>query len=360
MVKLPSKIIIIVVAVAVFAIGIFFILQNKKERASNSFVTEKSALPKFPFLFPLFPPKKLNNPPEIVKAVYVTRWSAGSSKYLEYLDRLFKNAEINAVVVDIKDSTGNITDIGQLVKFFHDRQIYVIGRIAVFEDPIFSKARSDLAIYDKTKPPITLWQDNNGLSWLDPASKDVWNYNIFLAKQAFYRGFDEINFDYVRFPSDGKTENMGFPIWNGQTAKSQVIKEFFNYVRLQLPNEKISVDLFGQTTISADDMGIGQKIEDTFDSFDFISPMLYPSHYANGFIGYDNPAEHPYEIIKYSLENAKNRIPLAKFRPWLQDFNMGAEYNAVMVAQEIKAVKDALGENYKGYMLWNPSNVYSF
>ena len=103
-----------------------------------------------------------------------------------------------------------------MVKFFHNQNIYVIGRIAVFEDPVYSKARPELAIYNKSETtdlsnPV-LWQDNNGLSWLDPASKDVWDYDISLAKDAFYNGFDEVNFDYVRFPTDGKTEDMGFPV----------------------------------------------------------------------------------------------------------------------------------------------------
>jgi hypothetical protein len=277
----------------------------------------------------------------------------------------------------------------------------VIGRIAVFEDPVYSKVRPDLAIFNKKKivedtlsaktpstenisgSQKTLWQDNNGLSWLDPASKEVWDYNISLAKDAFLHGFDEINFDYIRFPSDGKVENMGFPVWNEKKLKSQVIKEFFDYLRQQLPNEKISADLFGLTTVNTDDMGIGQLFENTFENFDYIAPMVYPSHYAKNFIGFANPAEHPYEVVKYSMENAILRVksyinqqkvfsvsaktinidsdikPVAKLRPWIQDFNMGAVYNVQMVRQEIQALKDALGENYSGFMLWNPSNIYT-
>lgn len=310
-------------------------------------------------------PQKLSNPPEIIKAVYVTGYSAGNKKYLNYLNDLFKNTEINAVVVDIKGSDGVITyptlvsDINVLVKFFHDKNIYVIGRIVIFEDPVYSKARPELAIYDKIK--TALWKDNKGLSWLDPVSKEVWDYNVSLAKDAFLHGFDEINFDYVRFPSDGKVENMGFPFYDGKTAKSEIIKEFFNYLRQKLSGEKLSVDIFGQTTVNTDDMGIGQIIEDSFENFDYVSPMVYPSHYINGFIGFDNPAEHPYEVIKYSLDSAVKRKgnSLAKLRPWLQDFNMGADYTADMVKQEIKATQDALGDGFNGFMLWNPSNIYT-
>jgi len=352
-------------------------------------------------LVPLPPPQKLANPPEIINAVYVTGWSAGSSKYLAYLANLFNDTEINAVVVDIKDYSGFISydsqaeevkkynlysgaikDIDSLVRFFHDKNIYVIGRISVFEDPGYSKARPDVAIYNKvkTKDKISpvLWKDNNGLTWLDPSSKDVWDYNISLAKDVLSHGFDEINFDYIRFPSDGKTENMGFPVWSGKTKRAQVINEFFSYLRQELPDEKISADVFGQTTVNKDDMGIGQIIENTFGTFDYVSPMIYPSHYIKGFIGFDNPAKYPYEVIKYSMDKAlakqnkyiSSNLPanelevgvpqkIAKFRPWIQDFNMGAVYNTEMVKSEIQALKDSLGKEYYGFMLWSPSNIYT-
>ena len=355
------------------------------------------------------PPEKLSNPPEIIKAVYVTGWSAGSKKYLDYLSNLFNTTEINAVVIDIKDYSGfvsydssaeevkkyniynrAISDIDSLVRFLHDKNIYVIGRISVFEDPVYSKIKPGLAVYNKAKTtdlanPV-LWADNKGLSWLDPASKEVWDYNIALAKDVFLHGFDEVNFDYVRFPSDGDMKNMGFPVYDRKILKREVIKDFFQYVRQQLAGERISVDLFGLTTINKDDLGIGQVLEDALESFDYICPMVYPSHYATGFIGFTNPAEHPYEVIKYSMDNAfikkeiffgkQNQnyevegspasesklnlaIPLGKLRPWLQDFDMGAEYTAEMVNQQIKATQDSLGADYAGFMIWSPSNIYT-
>jgi len=363
------------------------------------------------------PPEKLSNPPEIIKAVYITAYSAGAKTYLNYLKNLFKNTEVNAVVVDIKGSDGyvsyasgaeevkkyNLTNlaiknIDELVRFFHDQNVYVIGRIAVFEDPQYAKARPELAVYNKAKTtdlthPV-LWKDNNGLAWLDPNSKDVWDYDVSLAKDALYHGFDEINFDYIRFPTDGNRKNMGFPVFDEKREMSETIKEFFHYLRISLPNEKISADLFGLTTINTDDMGIGQIIEDAFENFDYVSPMVYPSHYANGFRGFANPAEHPYEVVKYSMDSALDRekkmikklqdsflknsealgspaatsqmsfdvplpILLAKIRPWLQDFNMGAFYTADMVKQQIRATRDSLGDDFNGFMLWNPSNIYT-
>lgn len=418
---------IVLGTVVILAAGVFFILQYQnifiKQPAQVIVSTNSSEAliiatdAQIPLPSP--PPQKLSNPPEIIKAIYVTGSSAGSAKYLNYLSGLFENTEINAVVIDIKDYSGLVSynsdapevkkynlynnavqDIDALVMFLHSQNIYVMGRIVVFEDPAYSKARPELAIYEKESADGSpqsdnpegvhfgsrriLWQDNNGLSWLDPASKEVWDYNISLAKDIFSHGFDEVNFDYIRFPSDGNMENIGFPVWDEKIQMSEIIKEFFIYIRQQLAGEKISADLFGQTTTSTDDMGIGQVIENAFENFDYISPMVYPSHYANGFLGFDNPADHPYEIIKYSMDTALSRkksflnklistpgvdgdltpgvnttINLAKFRPWLQDFNMGAYYTADKVKAEIKATQDALGSDYNGFMLWNPSNIYT-
>ena len=370
----------------IFATGAVFAFHNNNyfvnQTAAASVITSNTAniterIPAIPLPQP--PPKKLANPPEIIKAVYVTGWSAKNKSYLNYLSNLFETTEINAVVIDIKDYSGiisypsMISNINVLVRFFHEQNVYVIGRISVFEDPAFSKARPELAIFDKTKsapasPPV-LWYDNHKLSWLDPSSKEVCDYNISIAKDVLSRGFDEINFDYIRFPSDGKTQNMGFPFWDQKTARRVILKNFFKYLRQELPDTKLSADLFGQATVNSDDLGIGQIIEDSLEYFDYVSPMVYPSHYATNFIGFENPAEHPYEVVAYSMATAllketafKNLNPdakLAKLRPWLQDFNMGAVYTAQMVKAQIMATQDSLKNGYNGYMLWNPSNIYT-
>jgi len=369
-----KNIFIVLIAIAVLASGAAFALENKKLLVKKTVVVENSqknsgTLIKNEVLLPPPPPEKLANPPLVIKAIYVTAWSASSKSYLNYLSRLFENTEINAVVVDIKGSDGRtgIYNTDNVVNFLHSQNIYVIGRIAVFEDPVFAKMKPELAVFDISKAAQEgeprLWRDNNGLEWLDPSSKDVWDYNVSLAKDSLHNhGFDEINFDYVRFPTDGKTANMGFPIYDGKISKQEVIKSFFSYLRANLYNSKISVDLFGLTTVNTDDMGIGQVITDAFANFDYVCPMVYPSHYANGFIGFAKPAEHPYEVIKYSLDSAmlkKDPLYFSKLRPWLQDFNMGAYYTADMVKQEIKATQDSLKENYYGFMLWNPSNIYT-
>ena len=326
--------------------------------------------------------------PDIIKAVYITSWSASSKNYINYLINLSETSEINSVVVDIKDWSGyigydtnvpeaekygaesaRIRNIDEFVKNLHDKGIYVIGRIAIFQDPILARVRPDLAVQSRFSS--SLWLDRKGLAWIDPASKEGWDYNIKIAKDALSHGFDEINFDYVRFPSDGNLQDMIFPVWDGKNPKNLIIKEFFKYLRQELPNAKLSVDLFGLSTVNKDDMGIGQVIEDSFEYFDYVSPMVYPSHYDSGFLGFEKPAEHPYEVVKYSMDKAQERLAKynaeqgismetkAKIRPWLQDFNLGAVYDADMVKAQIRAVFDATGEDFSGFMLWNPSNVYT-
>ena len=417
-----GNILVVLSIILILTLSIAFVLYSKnissnKVTAISVAAVDASSPTPTPTPTPIPPPEKLSNPPTIIKSIYVTGYSAGSKKYLEYLSELFKNTQINAVVVDVKGSDGHVTyasgapdvakynlsdnaigNVDDLVRFFHDQNIYVIGRIAVFEDPVFAKARPDLAIYNKKETtdlsnPV-LWKDNNKLAWMDPASKEVWDYDVSLAKDAFYNGFDEVNFDYVRFPTDGQENNMGFPVYDEKVSMSDSINNFFHYLRTNLADEKISADLFGLTTVNNDDMGIGQLIQDAFANFDYVAPMVYPSHYANGFIGFANPADHPYDVIKYSMDHAvakeanflsneqaaieKNSeslgspasasqalapvptlIPLAKYRPWLQDFNMGADYTAQMVDQEIKATQDSLLNDYVGFMLWNPNNVYT-
>lgn len=355
------------------------------------------------------PQKPLTNPPKIVRAVYLTSWSGGNQAKIASVLSLAAQGVVNAVVIDIKDYSGyvgydtgvpevsrygaeevRIPRINALLKTLHDHNIYAIARLTVFQDPMLAHARPDLAVHDIVKmgtstAPLLVantWKDHKGLSWIDPSAEEAWRYNMDIAKDALARGFDEINLDYVRFPSDGAIANMYFPQWDKKTPKHLVIRSFFRYMRDELGDAKISADLFGLSTINRDDLGIGQVIEDAYRYFDFVSPMIYPSHYASGFLGYKNPAQYPYEVVKYSLDRAVARLMdngvaasssvssyssaadeappyRAALRPWLQDFNLGATYTAEMVQKQIQATKDALGEQYRGFMLWNSSNNYS-
>jgi hypothetical protein len=357
-------------------------------------------------------PKPLANPPDPIRAVYFTGWSAGLESRVGYLIDLHKTTTVNAVVIDVKDYSGYVAyrtgvagakkygavrvmirDLDALVDRLHREGIYVIARITCFQDPVLAAARPDLAVHRVSKLPRdrsgpltkdSLWLDRKGLAWLDPASHPAWEYLAAIAKGALSHGVDEVNFDYVRFPSDGNLKDMYFPNWDGKTPKHIVIRSFFRYLRHELPEARISVDLFGLATVNGDDLGIGQVIEDAYASFDYVCPMVYPSHFARQFLGFPNPAAHPYEVVNYSIKEAGERldafnkppapdpkggasadpaaapkIKAARLRPWLQDFNLGAKYDAPAVRAEIKAVQDALGAKFAGWMMWSPSNVYT-
>ena len=351
------------------------------------------------------PQGKLQNPPEVVKALYATSWSAGTEPRIAALIKLIKETELNAIIIDVKDFSGHvlydidnadvvkygakevrIPRLNTLLKRLHDEGIYAIARITVFQDPVLAKARPELAIHDKRTGGT--WYDNKKLAWIDPAAKEAWDYNIAIAKDAGARGFDELNFDYIRFASDGDLSAMQFPVFQAtSTLKRTTIKNFFAYLREGLTDEVISADLFGLTTVNPDDLGIGQTLEDAYQYFDVVAPMTYPSHYASGFLGYKNPGAYPYEVMKYSVENAVRRLlalektkPVrAKLRPWVQDFDLGADYDAVKVRAEIQAISDAYEcppvpasststptcskeermEKNGGWMIWSPSNVYT-
>lgn len=395
-------------ALTMFSFGAFFVLTknsgfeingteiNKNSPNGSSTIQQKPVNKNAD----IEPQKPLDNPPETIKAVYLTGWSAGSDKKINQIIDLIKKTELNAVVIDIKDYSGYVAydidlpeikkygakkimipKINSLIKKLHDENIYIIARVTIFQDPILAKARPDLAIHSKKNEG--LWFDHKKLAWIDPSSKEAWDYNIAITKDAEKRGFDELNFDYIRFASDGLLDDMIFPFYDGKEQKRAVLQKFFGYLREQLPNIKISADLFGLVTVNSDDMGIGQIIEDAYAYFDYVSPMVYPSHYAKGFIGYQNPAKYPYEVVKYSMENALLRLTnyklqqttatstelkpktynlKTKLRPWLQDFDLGAKYDADMIKFQIQAVYDAASsapELINGWMLWDPSNAYT-
>lgn len=322
--------------------------------------------------------------PDVVKAIYLTSWSAASPNMVDYALEFARTTEINAVVLDIKDWSGyifydtgvpeaeaygaekmRIADMRGLLERFHQEGVYMIARIVVFQDPVLAEARPNLAIH-RVSDPASLWLDNSELAWIDPAAKEPWDYTVAIAKDALEFGFDEVNFDYVRFPSDGDLQDMAFPVWDGNSKESEVMRMFFAYLREQLPQATLSVDLFGLSAVDGD-VGVGQLIENAYSYFDFVSPMVYPSHYATGFLGYENPAEHPYEVVQYSMKMALEKLhrfnelnpTAAKLRPWLQDFNLGAVYDGGMVRAEIAAAREALGDESAGFLLWSSDNLYT-
>ncbi|HEY4494683.1 MAG TPA: putative glycoside hydrolase [Candidatus Paceibacterota bacterium] len=320
------------------------------------------------------------NTPEEVKALYMTSWVAGNVKLRNDLIDLIDTTELNALVIDVKDYTGKISfsvsntpalnsfgsaenripEIERFIGMLHDKGIYVIGRISVFQDSYLVKTHPEYAV--KTKSGA-VWKDRKGVSWLDAGAKPVWDYIIKIADKAYDVGFDEINFDYIRFPSDGNMNDIYYPYSNGKN-KSRVLKDFFAYIDKYFheKNIPISADLFGMTTSNTDDLGIGQILEDALLHFDFVAPMVYPSHYPTNFNGWKNPEEKPYDVVHYAMKRAVARAEIAsttknKLRPWLQDFSInGTHYTKDMVRAQIQATYDT---GLNSWMMWNASNKYT-
>ncbi len=357
--------------------------QNKEVLADKEFLP--ATIIKTPTSSDISVKKSTFKAPEKVKAIYLTSWSAATPYRINYAIDLAKNTEINAVVIDIKDWSGHISydtevpeaqeynaerfliaDVKALVERFHKEGIYTIARITVFQDPVLAWSRPDLAVRRKSDKSL-LWLDKSGLAWIDPAAKESWDYNIAIAKDVLNQGFDELNFDYIRFPSDGDLGDLSFSLWDStSTTRVSVIGDFYAYLRKNLPDAVLSADIFGLIT-EGSDLGVGQKIEYAYQYFDFVCPMVYPSHYAPMYLGYENPAEYPYEVVRNAMENGLIKLNAfrnttstkAKLRPWLQDFDLGADYDKDMVRLEIDAVSDALGEDFSGFMLWSADNFYT-
>lgn len=320
-------------------------------------------------------------PPEPLYGIYMSSWVAATPSLREELMDFMNKSEVNALVMDIKDYSGRIAfatdhptlvasgasdnrirDIRALVERLHMQGIYVIGRVSVFQDPYLAAARPDLAV--KRESNGAVWKDRKGMTWVDPASREVWEYTVAIAEEAERLGFDELNFDYIRFPSDGNMNDIAYPFFDKlNISKQENMRQFFVYLDEELEHLKIpiSADLFGLTTSATDDLGIGQKLEDALVSFDYVAPMIYPSHYPDTFLGYQNPAEHPYEIIKFALDEGVKKaqslgVSPLKLRPWLQDFDLGANYTAEMVRAQKQATYDA---GLTSWLMWDPSNKYT-
>lgn len=319
-----------------------------------------------------------------VKALYLTGWTVGGTTKLNHYVQLAKTTEINSYVVDIKDDDGYIGyktlvpeavavggwkskyNVDKVIRTFHDNNVHVIGRLVCFKDPVLSSKKPDLAIKSTNGG---VWKDSKGKTWLDPYNKDNWDYIIKVAKEAVSKGFDEIQFDYVRFPSDGK-KTMYFG--GSDKKKYEVINEFLAYAKKELAGTRVSADVFGIICESpADSEGIGQYLELVGKDVDYLSPMVYPSHYAQGQIvngvTFAKPDFKPYEVVYNSLAKAKKRIAAAggakaQMRPYLQDFTASwlgkgnyQAYGAEQVRQQIKAVYDA---GYDEWIFWDAGNTY--
>lgn len=317
--------------------------------------------------------------PENVKSLYMSSWVAGTPSIRNRLVKIIDTTELNAVVIDVKDNTGIISwdsrvrDIDAFIDELHAKNIYVIARIAAFQDPLYVKRYPEEAVHSKKTGEI--WRDHKSIPWVDTGSKKMWRYIENISKDSYARGFDEINLDYIRFPTDGALSDMTFPISgkNGMIVnKPAIVSEFYHYITDSLHKDGIPVsgDLFGIIMVTKVDIAVlGQDMHTALETFDYVAPMVYPSHFYPGTAGYQKPAEHPGEIIAYSMKLGRDIADevasstgqatstiRAKYRPWYQDFDMGATYTAEMVRAQINA-GEKLG--IKSWMLWDPANKYT-
>jgi hypothetical protein len=312
-----------------------------------------------------------------IKAAYLNGNQAGNEAAVDDLIALINRTELNAVVIDIKE--GNVYydtqvkffrdadaveptyDVAELVKKFEDAGIYTIARLVVFNDPYVAEAYPELAIQDENGG---LWRGSDQAAWVNPFNQELWQPNIDLGLEAIGFGFDELQYDYIRFPSDGDLTTADFGAENDYSEEGRVgaIVDFLEMSREQIAptGAMLAVDIFGIVAIYGDDQGIGQRTADIAPVVDYVCPMIYPSHFDASSIDVGGePNEMPYETIALSMELALDKMPgmELKLRPWLQDFSLGEpKYGPDEVRAQIQATEEQSGS---GWLLWNAASDFT-
>ena len=313
--------------------------------------------------------------PDFVRGIHLAGWVAGSRKRRERFYRLFRETELNTVVIAVKEYKGEVylpgvkeaedagnfvnamPDIEDYLKELKELGVYTSARIVVFKDDALAKKNPHLAVKD---PDGNVWKDRRGNSWTDPYNRDVWDYNLSIAERAFLIGFDEIQFDYIRFPSDGNTRLCRYSVKHTSITAIGAMQDFLkeSHRRLKPLGADISICVFGLTTTVSHDMGIGQRIIEMSEVIDAVCPMVYPSHYNPGEYGLENPNAMPYLTVYHSISGAVRRPGEMsnKIRPYLQDFSLGHKYGPEEVRAQIQACYDA---GVYQWLLWDPNCRYS-
>lgn len=312
------------------------------------------------------------------KALYLSFFGIGDLTLRSAALKLIEETELNALVIDVKGDRGRIPypssvalasevgaqkiitvhNIAALLNQLHDKGVYTIARVVAFKDDPLARAHPELAVHDRAGG---IWSDREGLAWTDPFQPAAREYVLAVAEEAARLGFDEIQFDYLRFPDD---PGLVFSKPSNETNRVASISGFVAEAsrRLAPYNVFVAADIFGYVLWNRDDTAIGQRLEDLAPHLDYISPMLYPTGFQFGIPGYSDPVAHPYEIVALSLRNAQKRtgLPGLRFRPWLQAFRDYAFDRRAFGTDEIAAqtrAADEFGSN--GWMLWNPRNLYT-
>ena len=328
--------------------------------------------------------------PVQVKGIYISAYVAGTPSRMEELLAEIKESEINAVVIDLKGDEGYITcemnspmvsELGAVKKYIPDirglmaelkaNDIYTIARVAAFRDPLMGELRPEWCVHNADG---TVFKDNSGMAWINPYEEESWEYLVEVGTEAKKLGFDEVQFDYIRFCTERGMNHVVFD--EADTAgrsRTDIITEFmaYAYSRLKAEGLYVSADVFGAVIDSGvDSDSVGQIYGEIAKHLDYISPMIYPSHYADGYYGIDHPDKEPYDTITAALsasekvlgETAAEGRPVAVVRPWLQDFTASylanyITYGDAEIRAQIQATYDA---GYDEWLLWNASARYTW
>lgn len=331
--------------------------------------------------------------PEKVRGIYISGPMAGSSGLFQNILDSMEGTEINTVVIDLKNDDGRVTceletpivseidacvtyvqDMPGLIQTLKDKGLYVIARVVAFRDPYLAEKKPEWSLH---LADGSLYRDRQGMAWVDPYCEEVWEYLVEVGTAAKELGFDEVQFDYIRFSTEGTMKNVVFDeeVTQGR-SKTDAITEFVKYAYENLASQGlfVSADVFGTIIGSEIDANaVGQIYTEMAKHLDYICPMIYPSHYGPGNFGIEYPDTKPYETILAALQKSKAVLDAAAeadahvsrqaiVRPWLQDFTasyLGAgkyiNYGYDQVQQQIQAVKDA---GYDEWMLWSAANKY--
>jgi len=325
--------------------------------------------------------------PDSVRALYVNAWAAGSRSRMAQLIAIADSTEINAFIIDVKESdtylayTGTkiplaleigadkrpaTTWLPALIDTLQAHGIYPIARIVVFKDRQLAERKPAPAIRHANG---SVWRDNKGGAWVNPYDRRVWDYNVAIAREALEMGFSELQWDYVRFPdvTGRMREVMRYPGSDG-TSRADNIRNFIRYSKQQLAEYQVPVtaDVFGLVTHLEGDVEIGQHWETVIAAADVVLPMVYPSHYSTGLYGFPRPIAKPYEVVRLATTDAMERtrhvrdsarVAVGEVMPWLEAMSIrGASYGPAELRQQIQAVYDA---GAKSWALWNPGSRFS-
>ncbi|MGI8510352.1 MAG: putative glycoside hydrolase [Gemmatimonadaceae bacterium] len=321
----------------------------------------------------------LQREPRAIRALYVNRFAAQSKNKMRHLIGIADSTEINGMVIDIKDEFGlnwhssdpalqrneggmtKVSDLKGLVDTLRAHGILPIARIVVFKDSVAARMNPEHTI---RKADGTPWHDKKGITWVNPYSRSIWDYNLKVAEEAVRMGFGEIQYDYIRFPEPYKSlPAQVFPESEGR-SKQDALNQFLSISkqRFDKMGVRTTADIFGLVTTVRGPLEVGQFWEKISPVVDVVLPMVYPSHYPHGSFGIHSPNAEPQKTIFIALSVARQRdqklgiTTPEHIRPWLQAFTLGAPHYG---PDEIRAQKQAVYDaGYDGWVLWNPGSKF--